>query len=114
MELLASIVVLAGSVLMLSAAVGMMKFGDLFARMHAATKPATLGLMLILSGAALMMPGVDAVMKLLLVVLLQFITAPVGAHLLGRASFRSGIGLDPDTQIDEESRALRTKGVSDG
>jgi multicomponent Na+:H+ antiporter subunit G len=114
MESVASIVILAGAVLMLSAAVGMMKFGDLFARMHAATKPATLGLMLILSGAALMMPGVDAVMKLLLVILLQLITAPVGAHLLGRASFRAGIGIDPDTQIDEESRALRTDGETGG
>jgi multicomponent Na+:H+ antiporter subunit G len=70
------------------AAVGVLRFDDVFSRMHAATKAPTLGLFLVLGGAALHLDGGDA-LKLLLVGLLVFLTAPVGAHLIGRAVHRS-------------------------
>jgi multicomponent Na+:H+ antiporter subunit G len=70
------------------AAVGVLRFDDVFSRMHAATKAPTLGLLLVLGGAALHLDGGDA-LKLLLVGLLVFLTAPVGAHLIGRAVHRS-------------------------
>lgn len=90
-----------GALLALIAGIGLQRFPDVFARMHAATKPATLGLALVLSGAALLMPDAGAVAKLLLVVVLQFITAPVGGHLVGRAAYRAGTELSEETQIDE-------------
>lgn len=110
MELLGSIFILAGAILTLLAAVGLIRFDDLFARMHAATKPSTFGLTLILAGVALVMPGPEPIAKLGLVILLQFITAPVGAHLLGRAAFRFGEPLKPGTWLDEESARLRERG----
>lgn len=70
------------------AAVGVLRFDDVYSRMHAATKTPTLGLLLVLAGAALHLDGGDA-LKLLLVGLLVFLTAPVGAHLIGRAVRRS-------------------------
>jgi multicomponent Na+:H+ antiporter subunit G len=103
MEVLASVLIILGSALALIAAIGLQRFDDVFARMHSATKPATLGLISILAGAALTLPLPGAVAKLMLVILLQFITAPVGAHLVGRAAFRTGRDLSPDTILDEES-----------
>lgn len=70
------------------AAIGVVKFDDVFARMHAGTKATTLGLILIVLGAAPRLPAGEAV-KLLLVLPLLFVTAPVGAHLIGRAVHRS-------------------------
>ena len=71
-----------------------MRLPDLFSRMHAATKPTTLGLALVLLGAALRVEtGGDAV-KLLLVGAFTFLTAPVGAHVLGRSAYRAGTGVD--------------------
>ncbi len=106
MEVVASILMLAGGVLALIAALGLQRFRDVFARMHAATKPATMGLALLLVGATFVVPGPGPVAKLLLVVLLQFITAPVGAHLVGRAAFRAGTELDPDTTFDDLSTRI--------
>lgn len=108
MEPVASILVVAGAVLALLAAFGLQRFDDVFARMHAATKPATLGLILILSGAAFILPVPGAVAKLLLVVMLQFITAPIAAHLVGRAAFRTGQELSRDTMVVEEAEYINT------
>lgn len=107
LEVLASALLILGSLLALVAAIGLQRFADVFARMHSATKPATLGLLLILTGVALVLPIAGAVVKLALVVLLQFTTAPVGAHLVGRAAFRTGRDLNPSTVLDEESERLR-------
>ena len=75
--------------------------------MHAATKPATLGLVLVLTGAALKVEDGGDVAKLLLMVVLQFITAPVGAHMVGRAAYRPGTELSPATSCDELARDRR-------
>lgn len=109
MELVASVLLVTGSLLAAIAALGLQRFRDVFARMHAATKPATLGLVLMLSGAALTVEGVGPVTKLILVIMLQFVTAPVGAHLVGRATFRSGTELDPDTVFDDRSEEIRPR-----
>lgn len=108
MELIASVLLVAGAALALLAAIGLQRFDDVFARMHAATKPATLGLILILSGAGLMLPIPGAVAKLVLVILLQFITAPIAAHLVGRAAFRTGKELSPETFVVDEAEYINT------
>ena len=80
-EIVASALVLVGSALALLAGIGVVRLPDVFARMHAATKPATLGLMLICIGAAVTDSDLADISKLVLVVALQFLTAPVGgAH----------------------------------
>lgn len=104
----ASVLLVAGAALALLAAIGLQRFEDVFARMHAATKPATLGLILVLSGGALMLPIPGAVAKLVLVILLQFITAPIAAHLVGRAAFRTGKELSPETFVDEAAEYINT------
>jgi multicomponent Na+:H+ antiporter subunit G len=106
MELVGSILMVAGSLLALLAAIGLQRFDDVFGRMHSATKPATLGLVLILTGAGLVLPIPGAVAKLFLVILLQFITAPVAAHLVGRAAFRAGTELDPETIVAHEAEVV--------
>lgn len=100
-EALASVLVLIGALLALLAGIGLHRFDDVFARMHSATKPATLGVVLLLSAAALRVEDVGDVAKLGLVLALQFTTAPVGAHMVGRAAYRSGTELSPATAVDE-------------
>jgi multicomponent Na+:H+ antiporter subunit G len=107
MRVIASACMILGALLAVTSALGLQRFRDVFARMHAATKPATLGLLLMLSGAAMAVGGIGPVTKLVLVIMLQLITAPVGAHLVGRATFRTGTELDPETRFDEESERIR-------
>ena len=49
--------VLGGSTLALTAAIGVVRFPDTLTRMHAATKPQVLGLLLVLAGAAIRLRG---------------------------------------------------------
>lgn len=100
-EVVAGAMMVVGALLALLAGLGLQRFPDVFARMHAATKPATLGLVLVLGGGALLLDDVGATAKLLLVVVLQFLTAPVGSHLVGRAAYRSGTELSDATAVDE-------------
>ncbi len=100
-DAIAAVLILVGVALAVTAGLGLQRFPDVFARMHSATKPATLGLVLVLAGAALRVEKRGDVAKLLLVVVLQFITAPVGAHMVGRAAYRAGTELNPTTIIDE-------------
>lgn len=101
LEVLGGAMLLVGALLAVIAGIGLHRFPDVFARMHAATKPATLGLALVCGGAALLLPDVGGTVKLLLVVALQFLTAPVGSHLVGRAAYRAGTELADGTVADE-------------
>jgi multicomponent Na+:H+ antiporter subunit G len=100
-DVLSAVLMLTGVALALVAALGLVRFPDVFSRMHAATKPSTLGLLLIAVGAAVRMrEGGDAV-ALLLVAAFQFVTGPVAAHMIGRAAYRSGAGGKGTLVVDE-------------
>lgn len=94
------LVALGGALMLLSAA-GILRLPDVFSRMHAGTKSASLGLACILVGTALLLPSPSTAIKLLLAVLFQFVTAPVAAHVIGRAAYRAGIPLWEGTLYDE-------------
>jgi multicomponent Na+:H+ antiporter subunit G len=89
-DVLSAALLLTGVALAVVAGVGLVRFPDVFSRMHAATKPATLGILLVGSGAALRIDDGSEAAKILLVVAFQFVTAPVAAHMIGRAAYRSG------------------------
>jgi multicomponent Na+:H+ antiporter subunit G len=100
-EWLSGFLMITGALLALLAAIGLHRFDNVFARMHAATKPATLGLVLIVIGASFQLADTGDAVKLFLVVVFQFITAPIGAHLVGRAAYRSVIEVADTITIDE-------------
>jgi multicomponent Na+:H+ antiporter subunit G len=112
-EILASILLLSGVAFVLLAGIGLQRFPDVFARMHAATKAATLGLLLVLAGTALQLSSPGDVAKLVLVAGLMFVTAPVGAHMVGRAAYRAGNELSPETSVDELADKLAAEAKGD-
>lgn len=100
-DVLGSALLLGGVALAMVAGVGLLRFPDVFSRMHAATKPATLGLLMVTLGAALVMDDPRDRTRLLLVAAFQFLTAPVAAHMIGRAAYRSGTGDLSGLVVDE-------------
>jgi multicomponent Na+:H+ antiporter subunit G len=74
-----------GVILAVSAAIGIVRLRDPLAAMHAATKPATLGILLFGIAALLRVADGAATSRLIVVIVLQLVTAPVGAHMLARA-----------------------------
>ena len=97
---------LGGAFLCFAAGVGVLRFRDLLARMHAATKPQVLGLVLVLTGLALRLRSGGAVWALVLVVVFQLLTAPVAAHLVGRAGYRTGKVRSDLLAVDELTTEL--------
>lgn len=93
------IVAVIGAALVLLAGIGVLRFPDLYARMHAATKASTIGIGLIgLAGAVTL---ADGRAKTLVAVAFIFVTAPSVAHFIGRVAYRAeGIDIDLASRDD--------------
>lgn len=88
LDVLAAVLVLGGAVLALAAAVGVVRFPDTLSRMHAATKPQVLGMLLTLLGAGIALRGNVDIWMLLLAGLFQLITAPVVAQRVAQVAYQ--------------------------
>jgi multicomponent Na+:H+ antiporter subunit G len=84
-DVLSAVLMLSGSLLAVVSSIGIHRLGSTRARMHATTKPATLGVLLCAIGAVLQFADFSDIAKVLVVVILQLVGAPIGAHMLGRA-----------------------------
>lgn len=105
--LIAAALMIVGSVFCLVAAVGMLRLPDTLIRMHAATKAGTLGAGCILAAEAVMTADLGTTLKVAAVIVFLLLTAPVGAHLIGRAAYHRGIRLFEKTWIDELGDAMQ-------
>ena len=90
LQIVGGVLMLVGSLLSLVAAIGLVRFPDVLTRMHAATKPQTMGLVLMAIGFGLVVREWPVWAALLLAVLFQFLPAPVAALLIGRGALRTG------------------------
>ena len=88
-DVVGALLLLLGALLCLAAATGLVRFPDVLTRMHAATKPQTLGLLCAVGGVALSLREPRALGVLFLVAVLQLLTAPVAAHMVGRTAYRT-------------------------
>jgi multicomponent Na+:H+ antiporter subunit G len=101
---LSAVLVFLGAVLALTAAIGVVRFPDTLARMHAASKPQVLGLLLVLAGAGIRLRGIPDVSMIVLAGLFTIITAPVVAHRVGRLAYRERSVRDDLLTTDELER----------
>ena len=106
-DVTSAVLLLAGSVFTLIAAIGTVRLPDLLSRMHAATKPQVIGLMLVVSGLALRLREPSVLAILLFVVWLQMVTSVVSSHMVARASFRAGHVRADLLVVDELSEELQ-------
>ncbi len=100
-DVVAAVCLLLGAFLTLSAGIGVVRFPNLLARMHAVTKPQVLGLILLLVGVALRVRSWTAVTLLAIVVVFQLLTSPVAAQMVGRAGLRTGQVTPDDLDVDD-------------
>ena len=85
----------------------MLRLPDTVIRMHAATKAGTLGAGLILVGEAIFFAELGIALRALAAITFLLLTAPVAAHLIGRAAYWSGIQLSSRTWVDHLSEDLQ-------
>lgn len=84
MTALTSILLFLGSVFILIAAIGLLRFGESFSRMHATTKATSFGLLLILAGVVFYFLSIIVAIKALLVIVFVYLTAPLAAHSISK------------------------------
>ncbi len=80
--------VLAGSLFVLVAALGVMRLPDVLCRMHAATKAGAFGVGLLLLALVVHAGDLATAVKAALVLACFYLTAPIAGHLLGRLAYR--------------------------
>ena len=100
-DVVTSILLLASVTFVLLACIGLYRFDDVFSRIHAATKSITLGVILVAAGAALQLRDPGDTAKLAIAAVLQMVSAPVTAHIVGRAAYWTGTELSPETVVDQ-------------
>lgn len=100
-EVISGALVLVGALFALLAGVGILRMPDLYTRMSATTKVATLGVGSTLLAVAMYFGELGVATRALAAVAFVFLTAPVAAHMIGRASYFVGVPMCPETAIDE-------------
>lgn len=103
-DAVAAIVMVLGALLILLGAVGLVRFPDVFSRMHSATKSATVGVIGVTAAAALEAGALSGALTLFLVIALLFLSGPLGMSLLARAAYH-----DPDTPRSPRTREIRAE-----
>jgi multicomponent Na+:H+ antiporter subunit G len=94
-------VVSLGTLFILLAAIGLVRMPDLYLRISVTTKAATLGVGLLLLGTALYFKEISITTRAIAIIFFLILTAPIGAHLIGRASYFIGIPLWKKSVIDD-------------
>lgn len=105
-DAIASVALVAGAALSLIAGIAVLRFPDTASRIHAATKPQVLGVVLLMIGLGIRLGTVAVIGELILIVVLQMLTAPVAAHLAVREAHRR-------ESVGEESRGEPGQGGAD-
>lgn len=106
LNLLAAVSLLLGAFLSLAAGIGLAHFPDALSRLHAATKPQVLGLIFVVSAIALEAGSWSTLLALFPVLLFQVLTAPISAHMVGRAGYRARNYKPEYLVVDELSDAV--------
>lgn len=104
---LAALILLAGALLCLLAATGVLRLPDVFTRLHAATKAGVVGTGLVLIGVAAQDGTLSTWLKVAVTLVFLLATTPVAGHLLGRAAYSSGAPVWPGTGTDRLREVLR-------
>ena len=113
-EIAVVVLILLGAALCLTAAIGLLRFRDVPTRLHAATKPQVLGLILICIAIALALDSWQVAAFLVPVVLIQLATAPLSAHMVGRQAYRNGTIEERSLVVDELADDKRTPPAAGG
>lgn len=114
LDVISLALILAGAILCLTAAIGLVRFHDVPSRLHAATKPQVLGFLLIAVAVALSLRSWPVVAFLVPVVLIQLATAPLAAHIVGRQAYRNGTIDRPGLIADDLDESRSTPPGSGG
>ena len=90
-----------GSLFIFVAALGLVRFPDLYTRMHAASKSISLGIGCMLIGTIFHFATLLVLLKAIAVILFIFLTMPIASHMISRVAYRRGVPVWGKTKVDQ-------------
>lgn len=100
-EFVSVLLLIIGSVLMLISALGVVRLPDVYLRMSASTKSSTIGVASVLLATAIYFSDLGIATRAIATIIFLLLTAPVAAHMIGRAAYFNGVPLWKGTRYDE-------------
>jgi len=100
-DVLLAIISTGGALSILFASIGILRMPDFYLRLSVTVKASTLGVGLLLICAAIMFPDTSVTTKAIAIIFFLIITAPIAAHMIGRAAYSTGTPLWKGTVVDE-------------
>jgi multicomponent Na+:H+ antiporter subunit G len=100
-DMVVTILLILGTLLMLLASIGIVRMPDVFLRMSASTKAATLGVILIMLATVIHFNDLAVTARAVGVVVFIILTGPVSAHMIARAAYITGAKVWSGTRLDE-------------
>lgn len=89
-DALTLVLVFGAALMCLAAGIGLVRFPDVLGRLHAATKPQVLGIILVVVDVCISTPTIGTITLGIAIIGFQALTAPISAHMVGRAAYRTG------------------------
>ena len=101
-ETITGLLILLGGASAVIGALGLVRMPDVLIRMHASTKIGTLACGLIMAACAVYFGTSEIITRAVAVVLFLLLTAPIGAHMIGRSVISTGVPLWKNDGIGED------------
>lgn len=92
-------------------ALGLVRMPDVLIRMHASTKIGTLSCGLIIAASAVHFGLPEITVRAVAIVIFLFLTAPIAAHMIGRAAVSTGVPLWKDRELHRSQEMPSTAAV---
>ncbi|WP_277208919.1 cation:proton antiporter [Isoptericola croceus] len=108
MDIVGYALVLLGSVVFATAGLGVLKLPDVYTRISAISTAAGFGLMQVLVGVLLLLPGPENTVKAIVAIVLQLATSAIGGMALARAGYLTGSPLVAGTSPDQLAEDAET------
>lgn len=97
-----------GTFFSIASVIGLIRFPDVYTRLHAGSKALSGGAVLVLLGVAMRIGSWQGAAKALLIIFFFLATNPLGSHAIARACYRHGIK-PTGTDMDGYGESLRRK-----
>jgi multicomponent Na+:H+ antiporter subunit G len=101
--MIGELLALVGAALILLSAIGVVRFDDVLARLHALAKASTLAILLILLGAAINLRNLNDLTTVMLAAVVHLLASPPASNMVSRAAYLAEEL--PEGAIDEHAGA---------
>ncbi|WP_035254190.1 monovalent cation/H(+) antiporter subunit G [Agrococcus lahaulensis] len=113
LDVIGSVLILIGASFTLTAAIGLVRLPDVLNRMHAGSKPQTLGFLMLCVGLSLVLRDGSATAMLAVAACLQLVTSPVATQVMAKAAYRTG-QYRADLVVEDREREVEDRDDRDG